>query len=405
MRRTKEVEEMLATKYKSLSPVLDERALRWWAASEAQALGRGGITAVSVATGMARETIRNGCAELGQEEPGERLRRRGGGRKRLRDKDPGLMTALEKLVDPVTRGDPRSPLRWTCKSADTLAKTLREEGHEVSASTVGRLLWEMGYSLQSVQKTKEGAQQPDRDAQFEHINGMAEDFQRRGEPVVSVDTKKKELVGEFKNAGREQQPAGRPESALVHDFPSDAVGKAIPYGVFDTARNEAWVSVGNDHDTPSFAVDAIRQWWRTMGRRAYPSATELLVTADAGGSNGYRLRVWKTELQRFADSTGLRIHVCHFPPGTSKWNKIEHRLFCQITRNWRGRPLTSFDTIVSLIGATRTESGLRVKAGLNEEKYPTGVTVSDADMAELNIERSDFHGDWNYALIARKRSI
>jgi len=294
-----------------------------------------------------------------------------------------------------------SPLRWTCKSKAKLASELTKQGWTVSATSVGRMLHEMGYSLQAVQKKLEGSSHPDRNDQFEYINAAAQDFLVHGDPVISVDTKKKELVGEFKNAGREWQRKGEPDATLVHDFPQDAIGKAIPYGVYDMARDEAYVSVGRDHDTPAFAVASIRRWWTTMGRTAYPDAEELLITADAGGSNGYRSRVWKVELQKFADDYGLCVHVAHFPPGTSKWNKIEHRLFCHITKNWRGRPLRTFETVVELIGATRTTKGLSVRAKLDKRKYPTGVTVSNSTMKELELYPDDFHGDWNYELRPR----
>jgi len=306
------------------------------------------------------------------------------------------------LVDPLTRGDPTSPLRWTCKSKAKLAAALSNQGWKVSASTVGRMLNELGYSLQSVRKSREGASHPDRNEQFENINATAEKFIKRGQPVISVDTKKKELIGNFKNAGKEWSPKGEPEKALVHDFPHDAIGKAIPYGVYDMARNEAYVNVGRDHDTPAFAVASIRRWWTTMGRAAYPSAKSLFITADAGGSNGYRLRAWKAELQKFADDFDLIVRVSHFPPGTSKWNKIEHRLFCHITENWRGKPLRTFETVVQLIGHVRTTKGLRVKAKLDKRKYPKGVVISKAQMAELALHRDEFHGDWNYELRPRQ---
>jgi hypothetical protein len=304
-------------------------------------------------------------------------------------------------VAPTTRGDPMSPLRWTCKSTRNLAAELKRQRYTVSHATVAGQLRASGYSLHALRKSREGTDHPDRNAQFEHINAMVEGFQARNQPVVSVDTKKKELVGNFRNGGREWQPKGEPEAVNVHDFPDDAVGKAIPYGVFDMARNEAWVSVGRDHDTPAFAVASIRQWWKTMGKRAYPSATELLITADAGGSNGYRARAWKLELQDLADETRLQIHVCHFPPGTSKWNKIEHRLFCHITQNWRGKPLTSFETVVNLIGRTRTTKGLRVKARLDKNPYPTGIPITKAEMKRLALRTNGFHGDWNYELVPR----
>lgn len=295
-----------------------------------------------------------------------------------------------------------SPLHWTCKSKAHLAAALSKEGFLVSATTVGHLLHELGYSLQSVRKSREGTSHPDRNAQFEHINAMAASFQQRNQPVISVDTKKKELVGNFKNAGQEWHPKETPEKVQVHDFPDDAVGKAIPYGVYDMTRNEAWVSIGQDHDTPAFAVASIRQWWRTMGQHSYPNATELLIAADAGGSNGYHPREWKLELQRFADETGLHIAVCHFPPGTSKWNKIEHRLFCHITQNWRGRPLVSYATVVNLIGSTHTATGLRVRARLDSKHYPTGGKTSNAEFKRLSLKKSKFHGEWNYELSPRK---
>lgn len=394
--------EDIRTRYEMLVPVLDERARRWWAAVEARALGHGGVLCVAAATGMSRTTIQAGLKELASGPVEGGVRRQGSGRKPLVKDDPELTNALERLVDPATRGDPTSPLRWTCKSKEHLARALRHDGHQVSASTVGRLLNGMGYSLQSVRKNREGTSHPDRNAQFEHISATVRRFQRRGQPVISVDTKKKELVGNFRNAGQEWQPKGNPEQVKVHDFPDDAVGKAIPYGVYDLTRNEAWVSVGRDHDTPAFAVASIRQWWRTMGRVAYPKARELLITADAGGSNGYRVQAWKVELQSFADEAGLRVMVCHFPPGTSKWNKIEHRLFCHITQNWRGRPLTTYETVVNLIGNTRTEAGLRVKARLDPRQYPTGGKVSPKDMKQLSIKKAEFHGDWNYEIKSRQ---
>ena len=404
MKRDQGIERTIATKYAAMAPVLDERARRRWAAAEAQALGYGGLSVVSAATGLARQTIRQAMAELGVVVKDDRVRRPGAGRKALTEQDAGWAVALERLVDPVTRGSPTSPLRWTCKSTAHLAGALRKQGHAASPSTVGRRLHDLGYSLQSMRKTREGTSHPDRNAQFEHINATVEAFQRRRQPVVSVDTKKKELVGDFKNGGQEWQPKGTPEPAQVHDFPDDALGKAIPYGVFDVTRNEGWVSVGNDHDTPAFAVAAIRQWWRTMGQSAYPTAHELLITADAGGSNGYRARAWKAELQQFADETGLRLHVCHFPPGTSKWNKIEHRMFCHITQNWRGRPLTSYETIVSLIGATHTTTGLQIRAQLDKRPYPLGKKVSQREMKRLRIEPAEFHGEWNYGVAPRNET-
>jgi hypothetical protein len=402
MRRNVDVEAAVVAKYVVLEPVLDERARRLWAAAESRAIGFGGDALVSAATGLARQTIRRGREELaaGPVLAG-RIRRPGAGRPVLEAKQPGLATALEQLVEPVTRGDPTSPLRWTCKSRAHLTAALVKQGWAVSSTTVGRLLHALGYRLQSVRKSREGTSHPDRNAQFEWINGIAAAFLERGQPVISVDTKKKELVGDFKNAGREWQPSGRPEAARVHDFPSDAIGKAIPYGVYDMARNEAWVSVGRDHDTPAFAVASIRQWWKMMGRRAYPKAEALFITADAGGSNGYRARAWKTELQALADALRLCIHVSHFPPGTSKWNKIEHRLFCHITENWRGKPLRTFETVVALIGHTRTAAGLRVKARLDTATYATGRVVTRAEMKELALHPYDFHGEWNYELRPR----
>lgn len=403
MRHDSQLEAAIRAKYLALEGVLNERARRLWAATESLTLGYGGDAVVASATGLARATIRAGREELkkGEAVTG-RQRRPGGGRKALALVQEGWVEALERMVAPTTRGDPMSPLRWTCKSTRNLAAELRHEGFVVSHTSVGKKLHELGYSLHALRKNQEGTEHPDRNAQFEHISAMVEDFQGRNQPVISVDTKKKELVGSFRNVGREWQPKGRPEEVNVHDFPDDAVGKAIPYGVFDMTRNEAWVSVGRDHDTPAFAVASIRQWWKTMGLPAYPSATALLITADAGGSNGYRTHAWKKELQELADDAGLNIHVCHFPPGTSKWNKIEHRLFCHITQNWRGKPLTSFETVVNLIGRTRTTRGLRVKARLDKKQYPTGVEITKAEMKRLALRKDDFHGDWNYLLEPRR---
>jgi hypothetical protein len=404
MRRDDDLEATIVAKYVAVAPVLNERGRRLWAAAEARAIGFGGESLVSAATGLARDTIRSGRREIeAGVEKTIRIRRVGAGRPSVEKAQPGLPEALERLVDPLTRGDPTSPLRWTCKSRGKLTAALCAEGWKVSSTTVGRLLNDLGYRLQAVRKSREGTSHPDRNAQFEHINTTADRCLKRGQPVISVDTKKKEMVGDFKNAGREWQPKGAPENALVHDFPQDALGKAIPYGVYDMGRNEAWVNVGRDHDTPAFAVASIRRWWQTMGVVAYPSATELFITADAGGSNGYRSRAWKLELQRFADDTSLRVRVSHFPPGTSKWNKIEHRLFCHITQNWRGRPLRTFETIVDLIGNTRTEAGLRVKARLDKRIYPTGVTVTNTEMNSLALRSNLFHGDWNYELRPRPK--
>jgi hypothetical protein len=404
MRRDDDLEATIVAKYVAVAPVLNERGRRLWAAAEARAIGFGGDSLVSAATGLARDTIRSGRREIdaGVETTG-RIRRVGAGRPSIEKTQAGLVQALEQLVDPLTRGDPTSPLRWTCKSRGKLTAALCAQGWKVSSTTVGRLLHDLGYRLQAARKSREGSSHPDRNAQFEHINAIADRCLQRGQPVISVDTKKKELVGDFKNAGREWQPKGTPEVTLVHDFPQDALGKAIPYGVYDMGRNEACVSIGRDHDTPAFAVASIRRWWKTMGAVAYPKATEIFITADAGGSNGYRSRAWKLELQRFADETNLRVRVSHFPPGTSKWNKIEHRLFCHITQNWRGRPLRTFETIVDLIGNTRTEAGLRVKAKLDLRSYPTGVTVSNTEMNGLALRSDRFHGDWNYALCPRPK--
>ena len=403
MRRDTDLEATIVTKYAGIGGLLNERARRLWAATESRAIGYGGDALVSAATGIARETIRKGRRELeaGIELDG-RVRRPGAGRPRLEEMQPGLKEALEALVEPLTRGDPTSPLRWTCKSKAKLAAALTKNGWKVSSTKVGRMLHEMGYSLQSVRKSQEGTSHPDRNEQFEHINATATSFLERQQPVISVDTKKKELVGDFKNAGKEWHPKGEPEKALVHDFPHDAIGKAIPYGVYDMSRNEAYVNVGRDHDTPAFAVASIRRWWTTMGRTAYPDAKALFITADAGGSNGYRLRAWKVELQKFADKFGLAVRVSHFPPGTSKWNKIEHRLFCHITENWRGKPLRTFETVVQLIGHVTTSTGLRVTAKLDKRKYPKGVSFTKAQMAELALHQDDFHGDWNYELRPRR---
>ena len=403
MNRDEELEAAIVAKYAVVAPVLNERARRLWAAAESIAIGYGGDSVVCAATGISRVTIRSGRREVeAGVEATTRVRRVGAGRPGIEKTNPGVKQALEQLVDPLTRGDPMSPLRWTCKSRAKLASTLSKEGWRVSSTTVGRLLHELGYSLQSVRKSREGDSHPDRNEQFEHINATTTSFLRRKQPVISVDTKKKELVGDFKNAGREWQPRATPEKALVHDFPGDAVGKAIPYGVYDMARNEAWVNVGRDHDTPQFAVASIRQWWKMMGSSAYPGAKQLFITADAGGSNGYRSLAWKHELQNFADDARLSIRVSHFPPGTSKWNKIEHRLFCHITQNWRGKPLRTFETIVDLIGSTSTVAGLRVKANLDKRKYRTGIEITKAQMNDLALQPHEFHGEWNYELQPRE---
>jgi hypothetical protein len=395
----------LKAKYEPLQPLLNERQRRLWAATEALALGRGGITWVAEATGLSRMTVRAGVRELRRRQSHpeaalapDRVRRIGGGRRPLAETDPTLVRDLERLIDPATRGDPQSPLRWTCKSTAKLAAALRGQGHTVSARKVAQLLHGLDYHLQAPRKTREGKQHPDRDAQFEYITARTRAFQRRGQPVVSVDTKKKELVGDFQQKGREWQPAYEPQEVRVHDFLDPALGKAIPYGVYDVTGDVGWVSVGIDHDTAEFAVAALRQWWRRLGRPRYPRAKELLVVADGGGSNGSRNRLWKYALQQFADETGLRVTVCHFPPGTSKWNKIEHRLFCHITANWRGRPLESLQVIVSLIGTTKTATGLAVQAALDTNAYPVGVKVTEEQYASINLHRADFHGDWNYTI-------
>ncbi len=395
----------ICRKYRSLRSVLDERQRRLWAATEARALGRGGVSAIVDATGIAKTTILRGQRELESSQnlkPG-RIRRTGGGRKRATVLDPDLAAAMEKLVDPMTRGDPESPLRWTCKSTRRLATELRKQGYSVSHPVVADLLREQGYSLQGNRKTKEGTKHPDRNAQFEYINRRVKRQLGARQPAISVDTKKKELVGDFKNAGRQWRPKGRPEEVRVHDFMDKTLGKAIPYGVYDLGRDMGWVSVGVDHDTAAFAVQTIRRWWRQMGRKAYPRARSLLIIADSGGSNGARVRLWKWELQKFANQTGLAIAVFHLPPGTSKWNKIEHRLFSFISQNWRGQPLLTHATIVNLIGSTHTSTGLRVRCILDRRKYPKKVTVSDEQMATLNLTRDKFHGDWNYTIKPRAR--
>jgi transposase len=388
---------------------MDERMRRQWAASEATAYGWGGIQAVFQATRLSPTTIRKGQAELAARVAHPKLavtaqlRRPGAGRKCKTGEYPELVEALEALVAPVTRGDPESPLRWTCKSTAVLARELTTEGYEVSDSTVGRLLKSAGYSLQSNRKTREGASHPDRNAQFEHINATVFAFQGRGQPVISVDTKKKELIGDFKNGGREWQPKGEPEDVRVHDFMDKELGKAIPYGVYDITKNQGWVSVGIDHDTARFATQAIRRWWSKMGRPRYRTAHELLITADGGGSNGSRSRLWKVALQELATDLGLQIQVCHFPPGTSKWNKIEHRMFSHITQNWRGRPLVSHEVIINLIANTATQQGLIIQAELDTGIYPTGIKVSDQELALVNLVPENFHGEWNYTITPRRR--
>ena len=400
----------IKSRFRALAPLMDERLRRQWAATEAESYGWGGLSAVSSATGMSRNTICKGQKELavrkktplGKVE--QRLRRKGGGRKRLSETDPGLLEALEQMVEPMSRGDPMSPLRWTCKSTAHLAGELTRQAHPIGAWTVGSMLKEAGYSLQSNRKTKEGGAHPDRNAQFEYINATVKRFQQRAQPVISVDTKKKELVGQFKNGGREWRPKGEPEQVLVHDFVDKELGKVIPYGVFDLSQNEGWVSVGVDHDTAQFAVGAISRWWQKMGAKRYPDAKELLITADGGGSNGSRSRLWKVALQALSVRLGLPIHVCHFPPGTSKWNKIEHRMFCHITQNWRGQPLVSHEVVINLIANTRTRAGLKIRAELDTGSYPTGIKITDAELAALNLKLAAFHGDWNYALLPTRRN-
>jgi DDE family transposase len=397
--------ETVRSKYNQLRPLMNERMRRRWAASEALTLARGGISAVAQATGMSRTTIWAGIGELQQPEQtagaefsAERVRCRGGGRHLLVDMDPALVKALEALVEPTARGDPMGPLRWTCKSTRQLAEELQRQGHAVGYRTVAVLLHDLDYSLQAPRKTREGTSHPDRNAQFEHINYQVRAFQRRGQPVISVDTKKKELVGDFQNGGREWQPQGSPEQVRTHDFEDKELGKVIPYGVYDPTCNAGWVSVGIDHDTAYFATETIRRWWQEMGSLIYPQAAQLLVTADAGGSNSSRSRLWKVALQQLADALQLRISVCHFPPGTSKWNKIEHRMFCHITNNWRGRPLVSRSVIVNLIGNTRTKNGLHVEAALDTNSYETGIKVTDEQLAVVCIKHDKFHGEWNYTI-------
>ena len=395
----------IADRFAVLSPLLDERTRRLLAAAEAQVLGQGGISEVSRATGVSRKAIRRGLEEL-SEPPLERLppgrvRRAGAGRKSVESRQPGLREALEELVESTTRGDPESPLRWTCKSVRQLAGELEGRGWRLCPQKVADLLHELGYSLQANRKRLEGTNHPDRDAQFLHIQEAVRSYQAAGQPVISVDTKKKELVGEFKNGGREWRPQGTPVAVKVHDFVDPELGRAAPYGVYDLTRNAGWVNVGTDHDTAEFAVESIRCWWQQMGRPCYPEAAQLLITADGGGSNGARSRLWKRELQRLADETQLVIGVCHFPPGTSKWNKVEHRLFSCITQNWRGQPLVSHEVVVNLIAATRTATGLQVACRLDTRSYPTGVKVSDAELAQVNLQRDAFHGDWNYTISPR----
>src|SRR5467141_1707904 len=398
--------EPIRERFSAVAPFLDERGRRLVAAAEAFAAGYGGITAVAMATGVAPSTIGRGLKELAQDEPPafagagspQRIRRPGAGRKRTISKDPTLLHDLEALVEPTTRGDPESPLRWTCKSVRRLAQALQAQGHQVSRTLVAELLNAAGYSLQGTRKTKEGDSHPDRDAQFAHVNTQVAAAVAEQQPVISVDTKKKKLVGDFRNPGREYCPQGNPEEVRVHDFLIKELGRAVPYGVYDLAANFGWVSVGVDHDTAASAVNSIRQWWQAVGRARYPDATRLLITADGGGSNGSRVRLWKRELQKLANELGLDIMVCHLPPGTSKWNKIEHRLFSFISQNWRAKPLISYRVIVDLISATTTKTGLTVRCELDTGQYPSGIVVSDAEMAAINIKRAEFHGEWNYTI-------
>jgi transposase len=403
-----EVEQQIKEKFEALSGYLNEAGLRIWVATEAKVLGRGGISTVSRATGMSRTTIYSGLKDLssnGSQKPpkdSDRIRIKGGGRKKLIDKDLSLLSDLDALVEPMSRGDPMSPLRWTCKSTPRLAKELKEQGHSVSQRTVCDLLDQLGYSLQSTRKTREGGKNPDRDKQFQYIAEKVAAYQHVGDPVVSVDTKKKELIGDFKNAGQGWHPKGEPEEVRVYDFIDKDLGKVAPYGVYDITANQGWVSVGIDHDTAEFAVESIRRWWREMGSLLYGNTKSILITADCGGSNGYRVRLWRLELQKLADELGLVIRVCHFPPGTSKWNKIEHRMFCHITQNWRGRPLLSRQVVVNLIGNTTTNEGLEIHVALDENHYQAGIKVSDTQLAELSIMRDKFHGEWNYEFTPRQ---
>lgn len=389
----------LTAKYASLFPHLNERQQHLVAALDAEQLGRGGFALVTRLTGFSRPTLYRAIRSLRQEPvPVERVRQSGAGRKDISEHDPHLLEALEALIDPDTRGDPMSPLRWTCKSTRQLANLLQAQRHPVSHTKVAQLLHALHYSLQGNAKTKEGEQHPDRDAQFRYIQRQGESFLNRGLPVISVDTKKKETVGIHRNPGQEWQPEGQPEEVDVHDFPDPDVPKAVPRGVYDLEHNLGWVTVGCSHDTASFAVESIRRWWREMGQALYPQGKQLLICSDSGGSSGYRQRLWKVELQRWADETGLDVTVCHYPPGTSKWNKIEHRLFSFITMNWRGRPLLSYQVIVNLIAATTTETGLRVQADLDTNVYPTKVKVTDEQLANVNLHPHDFHGEWNYTI-------
>ena len=395
-----EVDDILQRKYKTVFPHLNERQKRLIVASDAQYFGHGGIAKVSSASGISKVTVIKGKRELPKDPlPSSRARKEGGGRKKIAEKTPSILKALESLVEPLTRGDPTSPLRWTCKSTRILSQELKEKGYKVSYRVVGEMLKSLDYSLQGNAKVREGTNHPDRDKQFGFINELCRNFLNANQPVISVDTKKKELVGNFKNNGKEYRPKGKPLQVNVHDFPDKRLGKAVPYGVYDIGKNEGWVNVGCDNDTAAFAVESIRRWWIFMGNERYPSAQKLLITADSGGSNSYRGRLWKKELQRLSNDTGLEITVNHFPPGTSKWNKIEHRLFSYISMNWRGQPLISHEVVVNLIGATKTRKGLRVKAKRDKGKYPKGIKVSDEEMDKLRIIPHEFHGEWNYTIL------
>lgn len=399
-------EDIILEKYQMLAPELNERTLRIFAAAEALSLGRGGISLVSRSLEITRDRISRGIKDIESTKklPPDRVRRKGGGRKKLVESAPTLKANIEALISPYTRGDPESPLRWTCKSVRKLADALTDKGYSVSHSTVAMLLDEMGYSLQANRKTTEGKQHPDRNAQFEYISKRVRSHQRSGQPVISVDTKKKEKVGDFKNNGQEWRPQGNPEKVRVYDFIDEELGKVAPYGVYDLTKNDGWVSVGIDHDTAAFAVATIGQWWRKMGYPAYSKAVELLITADSGGSNSSRNRLWKVELQKMANRTGLTIMVCHFPPGTSKWNKIEHRMFSFITQNWRGKPLVDRATIVNLIGSTKTKEGLKIRCELDTQTYPKGIKVPDAQLEKVKLKKHKFHGDWNYTIYPNKKS-
>jgi transposase len=404
---TNSMEVAVRSRFTNVESMLDERQRRLWAAAEAKAAGYGGVSMVARATGISRRAIHDGLRELVAETdnlPPPRIRRPGGGRKRLVALQPSLKQELDALVEPTARGDPQSPLRWTCKGVRRLAAEMKRKGFHIGRQKVTELLHELGYSLQANRKTREGTSHPDRNAQFEYINRLVKRSQRQQQPVISVDTKKKELVGNFRNVGREWRPQGQPLQVQVHDFQDADLGKAIPYGVLDLTHNEAWVSVGITHDTAEFAVKTICRWWRKMGRRRFPHATQLLVTADSGGSNNARCRLWKVALQRFADETGLKVTVAHFPPGTSKWNKIEHRLFCHITRNWRGQPLLTREIIVQLIGRTTTRTGLKVKAALDPQTYCKGIKVADRELDQVRLRPAAFHGDWNYTIDPHERA-